>query len=133
MPLRKATKNSLSGAMTPTSAATIFLVTPIPPTLLKAFDPEKALPDVSPDNIRLAPARNPPPTTFFDYFPILMPFKTIYKLIKRLVVRRAVEENDEEGERSVWTGKKKHRPVVESIVPLEIAYVFQIRLRIHVD
>jgi hypothetical protein len=27
----------------------------------------------------------------------------------------------EDGERSAWTGKKKHRPVVESIVPLEIA------------
>lgn len=89
----------------------------------KTFDPEKALPDVTPDHVHLAPARNPPPTTFFDYFPVLMPLKTIYKLIKRAVVRQTENENEEEGERSAWTGKKKHRPVVESIVPLEIAYV----------
>lgn len=87
----------------------------------KTFDPEQALPDVSPDHVHLAPARNPPPTTFFDYFPILMPFKTIYKLIKRIFVRRPDDESLEDGERSAWTGKKKHRPVVESIVPLEIA------------
>lgn len=87
----------------------------------KTFDPEKALPDVSPDHVHLAPARNPPKTTFFDYFPILMPIKTIYKLIKRVFVRK-VEVETEDGERSAWTGKKQHRPVVESIVPLEIAY-----------
>ncbi|CAE6457946.1 unnamed protein product [Rhizoctonia solani] len=86
----------------------------------KTFDPEKALPDVSPDHVHLAPARNPPPTTFFDYFPILMPIKTIYKLIKRIFVRRE-DDASIDGERSAWTGKKKHRPVVESIVPLEIA------------
>ncbi|CCO26774.1 hypothetical protein BN14_00805 [Rhizoctonia solani AG-1 IB] len=89
----------------------------------KTFDPEKALPDVTPDHVHLAPARNPPPTTFFDYFPILMPFKTIYKLVKRIFVRREDDESID-GERSAWTGKKKHRPVVESIVPLEIAYVY---------
>ncbi|KAG8688935.1 hypothetical protein FRC11_004486, partial [Ceratobasidium sp. 423] len=87
----------------------------------KTFDPEQALPDVSPDHVHLAPARNPPPTTFFDYFPILMPVKTVYKLIKRIFVRRPDDESLEDGERSAWTGKKKHRPVVESIVPLEIA------------
>ncbi|KAH7339382.1 UPF0187-domain-containing protein [Rhizoctonia solani] len=86
----------------------------------KTFDPEKALPDVSPDHVHLAPARNPPRTTFFDYFPFLMPIKTIYKLIKRVFIRRASEESLQDGERSAWTGKKVHRPVVESIVPLEI-------------
>ncbi|CUA75410.1 hypothetical protein RSOLAG22IIIB_05883 [Rhizoctonia solani] len=86
----------------------------------KTFDPEKALPDVTPDHVHLAPARNPPPTTFFDYFPFLMPFKAIYKLIKCIFVRRA-NDGSQDGERSVWTGKKKHRPVVESIVPLEIS------------
>lgn len=86
----------------------------------KTFDPEKALPDVTPDRFHLAPARNPPKATFFDYFPILMPIKTIYKLIKRIFVSR-VDDRSEDGERSAWTGKKKHRPVVESIVPLEIA------------
>ncbi|KAG8706512.1 hypothetical protein FRC08_001007 [Ceratobasidium sp. 394] len=85
----------------------------------KTFDPEKALPDVSPDHVHLAPARNPPKTGFFDYFPILMPFKTIYKLIKGLF--RTKNEEEEDNERSAWTGKKVHRPVVESIVPLEIA------------
>jgi len=86
----------------------------------KTFDPEKALPDVTPDHIHLAPARNPPPTTFFDYFPVLMPIKTLYKLAKRLVAR-TTDDSHEDGERSAWTGKKVQRPVVESIVPLEIA------------
>jgi len=84
----------------------------------KTFDPEKALPDVTPDHVHLAPARNPPTTGFFDYFPILMPIKTLYKIAKRIVRRPEVEEDNE---RSAWTGKKVHRPVVESIVPLEIA------------
>lgn len=86
----------------------------------KTFDPEKALPDVSPDDVHLAPARNPPRTSFFDYFPILMPIKTVYKLTKRIFVARR-EDEVEDTERSAWTGKKVHRPVVESIVPLEIA------------
>ncbi|KAG9128323.1 hypothetical protein FRC07_000831 [Ceratobasidium sp. 392] len=84
----------------------------------KTFDPEKALPDVAPNHVHLAPARNPPRTGFFDYFPILMPFKTIYKIMKRLVRR---DDEEEDTERSAWTGKKIHRPVVESVVPLEIA------------
>ncbi|QRV90978.1 bestrophin protein [Ceratobasidium sp. AG-Ba] len=86
----------------------------------KDFDPEKALPDITPDHVHLAPARNPPKTTFFDYFPVLMPIKTIYKLTKRVFRRVAVEDESEEG-RSAWTGRKIQRPVVESIVPLEIA------------
>ncbi|CAE6463627.1 unnamed protein product [Rhizoctonia solani] len=87
----------------------------------KTFDPEKALPDVTPDHIYLAPARNPPQTTFFDYFPFLMPFKSIYKLIKRIFVRQANGELLGDDNRGAWTGRKKHRPVIESIVPLEIA------------
>ncbi|EUC58702.1 bestrophin protein [Rhizoctonia solani AG-3 Rhs1AP] len=87
----------------------------------KTFDPEKVLPDVAPDHVHLAPARNPPQTTFFDYFPFLMPIKTLFKLIKRIFVRQANDGSLQDGERGAWTGKKKHRPVVESIVPLEIS------------
>lgn len=86
----------------------------------KTFDPEKALPSVKPQDVHLAPARNPPRTTFFDYFPLLMPIKTIYKLVKRIFVAKRPDEV-EETERSAWTGRKVHRPVVESIVPIEIA------------
>jgi len=84
----------------------------------KTFDPEKALPDVAPEHVHLAPARNPPKSGFFDYFPILMPLKAIYKLVKRLFQK---DDEDDDNERSTWTGKKVHRPLIESIVPLEIA------------
>ncbi|KAG8744420.1 hypothetical protein FRC10_010198 [Ceratobasidium sp. 414] len=84
----------------------------------KTFDPEQALPDVTPDHVHLAPARNPPTSGFFDYFPIFMPFKAIYKLVKRMFQK---DEEEDDAERSAWTGKKVHRPLVESIVPLEIA------------
>ncbi|KAH7339381.1 Bestrophin, RFP-TM, chloride channel-domain-containing protein [Rhizoctonia solani] len=87
----------------------------------KTFDPEKALPDVCPDHIHLAPARNPPPTTFFDYVPFLIPFRTVYKLVKRVFIRQGSKQSLQSGKRSAWTGKKMYRPVVESIVPLEIA------------
>ncbi|KAF8605390.1 UPF0187-domain-containing protein [Ceratobasidium sp. AG-I] len=86
----------------------------------KTFDPEKALPDVTPDDVHLAPARNPPLTTFFDYVPILMPIRSLYRLAKKLFFRRHYYDEDEDYERSAWTGRKRHRPVVESIVPLEI-------------
>ncbi|CAE6458184.1 unnamed protein product [Rhizoctonia solani] len=87
----------------------------------KLFDPEKALPDVSPDHIDLAPARNPPPTSLFDFLPFLLPLKALYKLIKRVFVRRTDDELLANGDRSVWTGKKKNRPPAESVVPLEIS------------
>lgn len=86
----------------------------------KTFDPEQALPDIAPQDVHLAPARNPPRTTFFDYFPVLMPIKTLYKLGKKLFSSRK-EEEVEDTERSAWTGRKIHRPVVESIVPVEIS------------
>ncbi|KAF8598227.1 UPF0187-domain-containing protein [Ceratobasidium sp. AG-I] len=74
----------------------------------KTFDPEKALPDLSPEHVYLAPARNPPPVTFFDYFTILIPFKTLYMRVKRMTVAKKPES-------------KVHRLTSESIVPLEIA------------
>ena len=86
----------------------------------KTFDPEKALPDVSPDHIQLAPARLPPQLGFFDFFPIFMPIKTIYKIGKRLW-QKLDDDAGQDEQRSMWTGKKTQRPVVESVVPLELA------------
>ncbi|KAG8679008.1 hypothetical protein FRC09_019334, partial [Ceratobasidium sp. 395] len=80
------------------------------------FDPEKVLPDVAPNHVYLAPARLPPKLGFFDYFPIFMPLKAMYKLVKR-----AAKKLDDDNEGRSWTGKKLQRPVVESVVPLELA------------
>ncbi|KAG8746201.1 hypothetical protein FRC10_005717 [Ceratobasidium sp. 414] len=86
----------------------------------KDFDPEKALPSVTPDHINLAPARLPPQTGFFDYFPILMPIKALYELVKR-AAKKLDNDEEQDVQRSSWTGKKLQRPLVESVVPLELA------------
>ncbi|KAG9103862.1 hypothetical protein FRC07_009911, partial [Ceratobasidium sp. 392] len=78
----------------------------------KKFDPEKALPDVTPDHVYLAPARLPPKLGFFEYFPIFMPLKALYKFITAKL--------DQEGEGHSLTGRIR-RPVIESVVPLELA------------
>ncbi|QRW02772.1 bestrophin protein [Ceratobasidium sp. AG-Ba] len=87
----------------------------------KDFDPEKALPDVTPDHVHLAPARLPPQEGFFDYFPIFMPLRGLYKLLKRTAQKLDDDDDGRQIQRSVWTGKKIQRPVVESVVPLELA------------
>ncbi|CAE6408609.1 unnamed protein product [Rhizoctonia solani] len=78
------------------------------------FDPEAALPSITPNNIQLAPARLPPKLGLFDFIPVLLPLKALYKFFKRRL--------DEEGDasRSSCTGRKNRQPVVESVVPLEI-------------
>ncbi|CAE6518697.1 unnamed protein product [Rhizoctonia solani] len=81
------------------------------------FNPEGALPSITPDNIQLAPARLAPKLGFFDYVPILLPLKAIYKLFKHMASKF---DDDEDASRSSWTGRKTGRPVVESVVPLEI-------------
>jgi hypothetical protein len=75
---------------------------------------------VTPDHVYLAPARLPPRMGFFDYFPIFMPLKTIYKIGKR-VARKMDDDDVGADQRSSWTGKKIQRPVIESVVPLELA------------
>ncbi|KAG8700930.1 hypothetical protein FRC08_004373 [Ceratobasidium sp. 394] len=85
----------------------------------KDFDPEKALPNVTPDHVHLAPARLPPNVGFFDYFPIFMPLNALYKLVKRTA--KKLDDDGEDTQRSSWTGKKLQRPLVESVVPLELA------------
>ncbi|CCO29099.1 UPF0187 protein [Rhizoctonia solani AG-1 IB] len=81
------------------------------------FDPEGALPSISPDHVQLAPARLAPKIGFFDYVPVLLPLKALYKLFKRVASRF---DDEEDVSRSSWTGRKTGRPVVESVVPLEI-------------
>jgi hypothetical protein len=82
----------------------------------KDFDPEKALPVVIADK-PLKPARNPPPTNFFDYFPFLRIFKFLWHLLRNLF-RREPHVEAESG-RSLL-GRKKKAQMVESSVPLEI-------------
>ncbi|CAE6436177.1 unnamed protein product [Rhizoctonia solani] len=81
------------------------------------FNPEGALPDVTPDDVHLAPARLAPKIGFFEYVPVLLPLKALYKFFKRMV-RKFDDEADVT--RSSWTGRKTGKPVVESVVPLEI-------------
>ncbi|KAB5591670.1 Bestrophin protein [Ceratobasidium theobromae] len=83
------------------------------------FDPESALPKIKPDNVHLAPARLPPEIGFFEFFPIFMPLKSLYKFLKERTNKN--QKDNEAQNRNTWTGKKIHRPVVESVVPLEIA------------
>lgn len=86
----------------------------------KDFDPEKVLPNISPAHIQLAPARLPPQFGFLDYLPIFIPIWTFYKFGKK-TARKLEDEDGRDKQRSAWTGKKIQRPVVESIVPLEIS------------
>ncbi|KAH7335598.1 UPF0187-domain-containing protein [Rhizoctonia solani] len=81
------------------------------------FDPEGALPSVTPDEIQLAPARLAPKLGFFDFVPILLPLKVVYKIFKRMAKKF---DDNEDVSRSSWTGRRSGRPVVESVVPLEI-------------
>ncbi|KAJ6565356.1 Bestrophin, RFP-TM, chloride channel-domain-containing protein [Mycena sp. CBHHK59/15] len=74
----------------------------------KTFDPEKALADVQ-SHRPLRPARNPPETTFLDYFTILRVFPWMFSLFRKTVrMNRKSRRN------------KKKPELVESNVPLEI-------------
>ncbi|KII84648.1 hypothetical protein PLICRDRAFT_57611 [Plicaturopsis crispa FD-325 SS-3] len=75
-----------------------------------AFDPEKALPDVSADR-PLAPARNPPSTSLYDYIPLLRILKPIHKLLR--------PHSATDADRTLL-GRQKAPSMVESNVPLEI-------------
>ncbi|KAF9652700.1 UPF0187-domain-containing protein [Thelephora ganbajun] len=79
------------------------------------FDPEKVLPTVFSD-IPLRPARNPPPGSFFDYFPVLRPLKRIRRLFSR---RHETHEEDGVYE-SDAAERKRMKELPVSNVPLEI-------------
>ncbi|KAJ7509546.1 Bestrophin, RFP-TM, chloride channel-domain-containing protein [Mycena galericulata] len=71
----------------------------------KTFDPESALPDVH-SHRPLHPARSPPGTSFFDYFPVFRIFAWMFSTCSRRLRKHA--------------SKKKKRPLAESNVPLEL-------------
>jgi len=79
----------------------------------KAFDPEKALPQVASER-PLKPARNPPTTGLLDYIPLLR----FFKWIARSVSRRARAKQSKEHKK-----RKAYSEYVESHIPLEIILV----------
>ncbi|KAJ7625807.1 UPF0187-domain-containing protein [Roridomyces roridus] len=84
--------------------------TPTPTLKLKrakTFDPEAALADIQ-SHRPLGPARNPPETGFFDYFPIFRIFSWLFHKCSRRLNKRNEQY------------KKKKGPLSESNVPLEI-------------
>ncbi|KAJ7031904.1 Bestrophin, RFP-TM, chloride channel-domain-containing protein [Mycena alexandri] len=72
----------------------------------KTFDPEAALADVQ-SHRPLQPARNPPETGFFDFFPVFRIFAWMFSTCSRRM-------------RSKAGPKKPKGPLAESNVPLEI-------------
>jgi hypothetical protein len=78
------------------------------PTLrrTKTFDPEAALADVQ-SHRPLGPARSPPETGFFDYFPVFRIFAWMFSTCSRRLRRKSHK-------------KKRKGPLAESNVPLEI-------------
>ncbi|KAJ7181151.1 Bestrophin, RFP-TM, chloride channel-domain-containing protein [Mycena filopes] len=72
----------------------------------KTFDPEAALADVQ-SHRPLRPARDPPETGFFDFFPIFRIFAWLFSTCSRRMRRKAGP-------------KKRKGPLAESNVPLEI-------------
>jgi predicted membrane chloride channel (bestrophin family) len=83
----------------------------------KKFDPEAVLPSLMSER-PLRPARNPPESGFFDYFPIFRFFRFVFRGFKRRVVDKSA------GSRNMF-GKKRRGPIVESNVPLEITLYLQ--------
>ncbi|KAH8119345.1 UPF0187-domain-containing protein [Phellopilus nigrolimitatus] len=88
------------------------------------ISPGTLLPTVYCDR-KLAPARNPPKTTLYNYIPIFLVFKPIISLVKRLyrllrqkryANRPTVAQTD--GRNSL--GRKRKPVIIESSVPLEI-------------
>ncbi|ESK86251.1 UPF0187-domain-containing protein [Moniliophthora roreri MCA 2997] len=80
-----------------------------------SFDPEKVLPTVHVHR-PLRPARNPPATTIYDYFPFLRIFKMIAKLF------RSKRDTDESiGWRGLLRRRYKQAALGDSNVPIEIS------------
>lgn len=77
-----------------------------------AFDPEKALPQVTSER-PLKPARCPPETTFYDYIPLFKAFKWM----ARAISSRARARPERRRRRKAYDG------YVESHIPLEIVLV----------
>lgn len=74
------------------------------------FDPESALPSVTSDH-PLKPARNPPEASFFDYFPIFVFLKPLFRLVRK--------SRKGDGTRTLL-GRKKQPELQDSNVPMEI-------------
>jgi len=75
-----------------------------------SMDPEKALADIQ-SHVPLKPARHPPPTTIFDYFPFLRIFTVFTKCFRRKSKDRVPRDA---------LGRKIKPSFTESNVPLEI-------------
>jgi predicted membrane chloride channel (bestrophin family) len=82
----------------------------------RKFDPERVLPVVDTDR-PLMPARNPPVTTIFDYFPFLRIFRFFWNMVRKLFRR---EPRVVPAKRRTLFGRKIKPQIVESNVPLEI-------------
>lgn len=88
----------------------------------KTFDPEAALP-VMPSERPLMPSRNPPTSSFYDYFGFLRIFKPLIRPFSRRL-RQAQEDeraNPTSARRRTFTGKKIRPEAADSNVPVEIA------------
>lgn len=88
----------------------------------KSFDPEAALP-VMPSERPLMPSRNPPTSSFYDYFGFLRIFKPLIRPFSRRL-RQAQEDeraNPTSARRRTFTGKKIRPEAADSNVPVEIA------------
>jgi ion channel-forming bestrophin family protein len=83
------------------------------PTRQKTFDPEKVLPTI-PSEVPLGPARNPPKLTFWVYFPFLIPFRWLAKVVSQRFRRKLADEA------TTVLGTARKPAHVESNVPLEI-------------
>lgn len=82
----------------------------------KTFDPERALP-VLPSDQPLRPARNPPTSNLFDYFPFLR----ILKAVLKPFTRHHPKEEPTSARQRTFTGKKIRPEAADSNVPVEIA------------
>lgn len=80
----------------------------------RKFDPESVLPYVDSEQT-LKPARMPPPTTVYDFIPLLR----FFKWAVRAILRKA--HPGEQRRRK----KKAFSEIVESNVPLEISLILQ--------
>lgn len=83
------------------------------------FNPEKVLPRVESEK-QLKPARNPPETSIYDYFPLFRFFKWLVLLIFRRTasLARMADEHQKMGRDAL--GRKRKMSKVESNVPMEI-------------
>ncbi|KAG8729468.1 hypothetical protein FRC11_008716, partial [Ceratobasidium sp. 423] len=81
------------------------------------FHPELALPSATPDHIQLAPKRLAPELSFLNFISAPSSLKALYNFFGRKVSN--IGDGPSMG-KNAWTGKRAVRPVVESVVPLEI-------------